>query len=601
MYLSMPTSFGVVRRQFGKAIMKRAFSLFLAALMLLSVGCGVAGFRTVAVSFVGGIAAADTGRTDKGSVHADLRFDELPDDDLNISLEIARTEELLFRIERGELSGIRARDALTERENAYRDLCTAVSVAYVRYCLDVTDADRKAAYDAAAVQLEEWNGLLIEAERMLSDDPALKAGYDDRSLKRLERAGSLYDPQIKPLLAHERELVGAYETAAASFTVSDGEREWTKDEILSDPSLGYEAFMQLYDDYLTAYNAAVGAIFSELIEVRNRIAAICGYPSYAEYGYAKYDRDYSTADAQLLAERIRQTVVPLFREMQEDYYDAWMRLSCGTFYREVTVRRVGTAATRILPELSEPWTYMTSHGLYNLDASTTRMPGSFTVYFVSYGAPFLFASWDDSYGMPATLLHEFGHYASYYINGGETFGCDSLDLAEVDSQGLEMLAVSQYDLLYGALSDAAETLNLFNALYVLISGCVEDAFQQYAYHTEGVTTEMLNNEYDRLCEAYGLKDLGLSALSWTEVPHTFQSPMYYISYCTGMMAALQLYHGTDRDTEAYRTILHRQGNAGFRETVNAAGLTDPFDPEATGKIVRIAERAYDAIKAKRAS
>ena len=572
--------------------MKRVFSLLLAAVIVLSCGCGESVFRTVAASYANGIDALKGSGTGSRIVHADVVFSDLPDEVPNISLEIARTEELLFRIDRGELSGKRAAKALSERTNAYRNICTAASIAYVRYCLDVTDAVRKKAYDLMSVQLDTWNGLLIEAERKLASDPALKGSYSEAGLMRLEKADSLHDPSIRPLAARERELIGAYETLASTFTVSDGGREWTAEEILSDPSLTYEAFMDLYEAYQRAYNTASGAIFLELIDVRNRIARICGYPSYAEYGYASYNRDYSAQDAQRLAERIRQTIVPLFSDMQAEYYGAWMRLCCGTFYRDASLPRIQTAATRILEELSEPWTYMVEHQMFDLENTNNRMQGSYTTYFPSYGAPFLFSSWDDSYSMPTTLLHEFGHYASYYFNGEDAFGCESMDLAEADSQGLEMLAISQYDLLYGALSDAAETVSLFNALYVVISGCMEDLFQQYAYHTDGVTTEMLNREYERLCDAFGLKDLGLSALSWTEVPHTFQQPMYYISYCAGMLAALELYGEGERAADAYSAILHRDKDAEFRTLMMQIGLSDPIDPDTVDAVAEIVKQSY---------
>ena len=133
---------------------------------------------------------------------------------------------------------------------------------------------------------------------------------------------------------------------------------------------------------------------------------------------------------------------------------------------------------------------------------------------------------------------------------------------------------------------------------MLIDSCVEDAFQRYAYHTPNVTVEMLNREYGRLCAAYGLADLGLSELAWTEVPHTFRSPMYYISYGTGMLAALELFTRAKTDPEGakeiYRRILLRDGGP-FREIVQGAGLSDPLAPETVDllaeKLTAIADAA----------
>ena len=66
----------------------------------------------------------------------------------------------------------------------------------------------------------------------------------------------------------------------------------------------------------------------------------------------------------------------------------------------------------------------------------------------------------------------------------------------------------------------------------------------------------------------------------TQIPHTFQSPYYYISYATSMFAALELYERGQTDFPAaqniYRAVLYRKDGMRFRETIRAAGLSDPF-------------------------
>lgn len=517
------------------------------------------------------------------AAHTQLRFSELPDETPNVSLEIERVRELLFRIERGELSGSAAQEKLERRETAYRDIRSATALAYVRYCFDISNATRKAAYDLLKVQAETLYALLVKAHLLLAEDPALSDAYDAQTVAQLRRANALYDPDLEPLRSEERTLIGAYEAAREGFTIEAQGRRWTREQILSDPSLTYDSFKPLYEAFLIAYNREAGTIFLKLVAVRNRIARACGYPSYAEYAYDLYGRDYTTEEAARLSQQLCERFTPLLLRMQDRVFDAQMRLMCGTFSEAPTMRRVQETLVSLLPELSEPWTYMTAHGMYDVSASGSRMPGSFTTYLASYGAPFLYSAWDDSYTMVSTLVHEFGHYASYYENGDAS---DSLDFAEFDSQGLEILALSAYDKLYGALADAAKVMNLFTALYVVLDGCMEDAFQQYAYHTADVTLEQLNAEYGRLCDAYGMSELGLDALSWTEIPHTFQSPMYYMSYATGMLAALQLLANTDTAADAYRTVLHRSAHAAFRETLTGAGLCDPFDPAAQERIER---------------
>ena len=515
--------------------------------------------------------------------HTDLRFSELSDSGIDAALEAARSGELLFRIRQGELFGERAQQALDARADALDRLETDAALAYVRYCLDVTNAENRNAYDTLIAQMNEIECNLTDAAIVLSKDPELSDRYDAETREALERADALSDQAILPLAERERTLIGRYDALSETLTVTYRGEKWTGDRILSDPSLSAEDFLTLYEAYLDRFNREAGGIFLELIAVRNDIAKTLGFDSYAEYRYACYDRDYSPEDAKRLAESVKTWIVPVFERMRADFYAGAGQVYGITLERDRTTPKIGEAILSILPELSEPWSYMISHEMYDLGTDTKRMPGSFTTYFRAFGTPFLFSSWTNGFEMPATIAHEFGHFSSYFLNGEALKNGNSLDLAEIDAQGLELLSILRYDIMYSNLSDAAQNVQLFYALYALIDGCMEDTFQQFAYGQDGMTLERLNAEYGRLSEEYGLSVLGIESRSWTQIQHTFQSPFYYISYAASMSAALELFlmGRTDLDAArtAYRTILMRKGGARFSETLAAAGLSNPFDAE----------------------
>lgn len=552
--------------------MKRILSVLLIATVL----CGIPG--------CGGEKNADA------AYHTALTFDALTLSGIDAALEIARTRELLFRIERGELSGAHAQKALDTRAEAYRKLQTDAAIAYVRYCKDVTNAANKAAYDALSIDVDTLRGCLIDAALLLAEDPALKDRYPAETVNALFREDALSDPSILPLIRKERALIGEYEALPTSLRIAYRGKEWTGDEILSDQTLSAEDFERLYVSYLERFNTEAGTIFLELIPVRNEIAAALGYGSYADYRYACCGRTYSPEEAGRLSEQVQKTLVPLLSELAGDYVSAAVQLYGMTFEQGPTMERIGAAVTELLPVLSEPWKYMISHRMYDLGADLFRMPGSFTSFFPEYGAPFLFGEWTSGFDAIPTVVHEFGHFASYYLNGDSPLAENVPDLAEIDAQGLELLTVLRYDTLYGDYAGAAKTAELFFALYALIDGCAEDAFQQYAYAQKEPTLAMLNAEYSRICSRYGLDALGREGRSWTQIRHTFQFPFYYISYATGAIASLELYlkGRTDQKAaaEAYRTILMRQRKTGPAEVLRSAGLNDPFSPGTIGELAR---------------
>ncbi len=519
----------------------------------------------------------------ENAYHTELSFSELADSGTDAALEIARAKELLFRIERGELTGKRAQETLEARAEALKNLKTDAAIAYVRYCMDVTNVQNRQTYDTLSIQTETLACILVDAALLLSEDPSLKDVYDAETVNVLRREDALSDTAIRPLIERERALAGEYEALSGELSIEHKGRTWTGDEILSDPTLSAEDFNTLYEAYLDLFHTKAGGIFMELISIRKEIAAALGYDSYADYRYACYGRTYSPEQAEQLSEDVQTEVVPLFQEMRDDFFRASGLLYGVVFEREQTMERIGSVIAETAPELSEPWSYMLEHEMYDLGTDFKRMPGSFTTYFGTYGAPFLFGAWTGGFDAIPGLLHEFGHYASFYLNGDTMGEKNALDLAEIDAQGLELLSVLRYDTLYNDLSEAAETTELFYAIYTLIDGCLEDAFQRFAYGPEKPDLAALDAEYDRLCRAYGLDTLGMEGRSWTQIAHTFQSPFYYISYATSMTAALELYlkGKTDPDAAkaAYLKVLTRGSGADHTETLTAAGLHDPFAAE----------------------
>ena len=559
--------------------MKRFLSLILIAAML----CSVPGCKR------GRIVCSE-------NTHTALSFSELTESGTDAALELARAKEMLFRIERGELEGLHAQETLDARAEAYQKLETDAAIAYVRYCMDVTNEANKEAYDTLSLHISAIACVLTDAALLLAGDPSLSDRYDTDTVEALRRADALSDPAVLPLIERERALVGAYEALPDTLRVERNGKSRTGDEILSDPSLSAEEFNALYEMYSDLFNREAGAIFLELIRVRREIAQRLGYGSYAEYRYACFGRDYSPRDAFLFSQQVRETLVPVFSNARRAFYGAAGRLYGAVFEREPTMDRMKSAVTAILPMLSEPWDYMLSHEMYDLGTDFKRMPGSFTTYFSTYGAPFLFSSWTGGFETIPAVIHEFGHFAAFYLNGSDARASDALDLVEIDAQGLELLTVLRYDTLYGDISDAAETAELFYALYTLIDGCVEDAFQQFAYAQPEPTLDALNAEYERLCAEYGLDALGADGRAWTQIPHTFQTPFYYISYATSMTAALKLYLMGKTDPEAareiYCTVLLRPGGMQFREMMESTGLGDPFAPGCLTDTARELRRGY---------
>ena len=68
---------------------------------------------------------------------------------------------------------------------------------------------------------------------------------------------------------------------------------------------------------------------------------------------------------------------------------------------------------------------------------------------------------------------------------------------------------------------------------------------------------------------------------WVMIPHTFESPMYYISYGTSALAAMDILAMSVEDRDAaidcYMHLTTYHGDEGFREVLDDVGLPDIFE------------------------
>jgi oligoendopeptidase F len=254
------------------------------------------------------------------------------------------------------------------------------------------------------------------------------------------------------------------------------------------------------------------------------------------------------------------------------------------------------AAAGFSPMLDEAVQYMLRYGLYDFSVSQNKMDTSFTTYISDYEAPFIFSEWNGYSDNILTTLHELGHFTNYYHNAETGYSAnDNLDLAEIDSQALVLLMIDYYDSFFGKLSDEAEADVLIDAMYSLISGCMEDEFQQTIYKNPEMTLDQINTLYKNLAVEYGLDEVyGYTGTEWVLISHTFQTPMYYISYAVSMVPALELFEKSQNDPEgaraAYFAILNRDQYAQLQTVLSENGLSPVFSEATIKRITALLER-----------
>ena len=498
---------------------------------------------------------------------------------------LSELDALIQAEDRPEKERIEAFEGLRQ---AYGQLVGAASLAYVRYCQDVTNEERAAEYGKLNGALYAVQNRLIEAEQRLMDRYGYHRERGEAYRQSLELARKQSGPSMQALKAKEDELCQAYEQLTDTLSVEFEGRKWTFDSLMADESLPLSDFLAALEAYEKTRNQAAGQLFLELMSLRKAMAKELGFPSYAACQYAAFGRAYSPEQAREAAQTVKRVFVPLYADLRTELENEAKYLAGAAFPEDEFLSQMGDAVERAVPGAGAAWAYMLAYGLYDSAPAAHKLQGSFTTYLSGYRCPFLFTRWNEDAASVFTVIHEFGHFLSYYVNPmGTYYGGENLDLAEADAQGLELLMAAEYDAIFGRYATAARLCLLMNALYAVLTGFMEDEFQQRAYALKEPTVEQLNALYGKLAREYGFdRWFGYEGREWTGILHTFAFPFYYVSYGVSMLGAAALMQGGRR---AYGRLLHRKAGASLQEVLKADVLSEPYIVDAAAYLRRTAE------------
>ncbi|MBR0127679.1 MAG: hypothetical protein IJL99_05400 [Firmicutes bacterium] len=357
-----------------------------------------------------------------------------------------------------------------------------------------------------------------------------------------------------------------------------------------------DALVQEYDklilnaDNYEKDNKKFARIYLRLVEIRRELAQIYGYKSYPAYAYKEvYSRDYSCKDARALAKNVKKYIVPLFSASIDEFYDSdlYQLLLFGDD-GDTILKRIAPYIDDIDPQLKRSFNYLRRHHTYDLDYTPNKLDVGYTVDLPQYGALYIFNNPYRETIDYTTTVHEFGHYNAGFHNMQHVLLAEqgSYDIAEIQSQGLEMLFLDYYDELFGDAADVASKETFTNILSGVVTGCMYDEFQQEVFRDPNMNRKKLNALSARLAEEYGLLESGYvdeeaAKYDWVAVTHTFESPMYYISYATSALSALDILaeSSDDRDAavEKYMNVSAVKSDVPYLEGLKQCGLKNVFD------------------------
>lgn len=336
-------------------------------------------------------------------------------------------------------------------------------------------------------------------------------------------------------------------------------------------------------------NEQLAPILIDLIELYNQTAELSGYDSYAELAYEGYSRDYTPEDARVLHGAVKESIVPVYQEIGELVQSYENPDVLGEIDAEKLMATVGQYIGTVDADLDLSFRHMSQVGLYSIDYYTGRGDG-FTISLPQYNDAAIFMDLVGDDSDLETLVHEFGHYNAGMHQKQQALDTGfCMDTSEIHSQGLEVLFLSCADAVYGEENAAVKKLNiLYNLLDSIIQGCLQDEFQQLSYAAakdHKLTVKELNELAWRLYNEYGLETQpgAKEIYSWVEIPHTYESPFYYISYATSAVNALDILSISQEDyreaADTYMRLTALPMDIPYQKALEQVGLHNTFDAD----------------------
>ena len=511
----------------------------------------------------------------------------------------ARIEEIRAMVTDGTPSEdiLEAYEALDE---AFYEINNAYAIASLYSAIDTTDEYYSSEEELLAEKSSELQVLATKLEIDIYESEHRDIVFYDwteEDFAYLRIAEKLYDDEYVTLNTRLEGITTEYWNAQTETTVEYRGKAYTMDE-LEELNIDDDTYYSLLNEYYRNLNAVAGELYLELIGIEKRIAAKTGFDNYAEFAYAfEYERDYTVEDAAELSAAVKKYCV----DALEDLYGSLTnpeRLGLQTAFNgknQLEKRReyIEEYVREISPDMVEAYNYLVEYQLSVITDSPVSRAGAYTTFMPTYDIPFIYLQEEGGFYDVTTFIHEFGHFYSNYMGGRETAYNMSLDTKEICSQANELLFLPYYGKYYKPDTYAGVVkYQMINALSSLIQGCLYDEFQQYVFSHDLQTVEEINEAYCEISRSYGMGDayyyVDLDYV-WVDVLHNFEVPMYYISYATSIVPALQIMELslTDRQKaiDVYNDIVASDPDMSFSEVLAMAGLADPFDEQTIAGVV----------------
>lgn len=517
------------------------------------------------------------------------------------------------------------RNVILKHDQESRHFQTMWDIAYIRNTIDTTDEF----YNNEIKTFNEQNGQLAileqKATAAILSSPFIEDFGREFGLsivKNMELSQKLASPEVVDDMVKDAQLCQEYNSVISSCsTVFNGEACNFSGLLKYMQSTDRHVRQEAFKSWAAMYERISGEldrIYDEMVKCRSNMAKKLGFDSYISFIYARMGRvDYKPQDVALFRKQVLDYIVPLCQRL---YKEQAKRLGLNRleWYDEQLTDPDGNAVPRgnkeqmigwakemyheLSPETGEFFDFMTEHELFDLETKIGKQPGGYCAFLSEEKAPFIFSNFNGTSSDVDVLTHEAGHafeaYTSSRIYPLSLMTWSSSEINEIHSMAMEFFTYPWMEKFFGDMADRYRIRHLSQAVEAIPYMICVDEFQHRQFQ-ENLDAEGRRRAWRELEKKYMpwrsydgnafLENGGF----WMQKPHIFINPFYYVDYALAQMGAFEFYMKMSEDRKQawddYYKLCRSGGSRGYFETLEYAGLSNPFKRGTVKKIADFLE------------
>ncbi len=506
---------------------------------------------------------------------------------------------------------------------------------YIKMTIDTTNKDLSQAYSYFVTEIQpkiapydnDFNKKLIASEALGQLDQERFKNYIRSVKNQLE----IFREENIPLQAKDSEKSQEQGAIAGKQTITYNGEELTLQQASkllqnTNREIRKEVY-ELIGERRSQDVDALNNLYTELIDLRTKIAKNAGFENYRDYKFKSMGRfDYTPEHCFKFHEAVKEVLMPLSQKIIAERkeklgydtlkpYDLAVdvegreQLSPFNTSDELVDKTINIF-TEIRPFFGECIKTMKEKGHLDLASKKGKAPGGYNYPLYESGYPFIFMNAVGSQRDLITMVHEGGHAIHSVLTKDLPYVSDKSfpsEVAELASMSMELISMDYWDEFYTNEDDLkrAKREHIEDIFSVLPWVSTIDKFQHWVYENPNHSKEERKNAWLSILSDFstGLVDWkGYEAFketSWQKQLHVFEVPFYYIEYGFAQLGAIAVWRNFKQNKEKALDQYEAALSLGYTKTIpevyEAAGIKFDFSKEYIQELMDFLWEEYTSI------